>query len=118
MVTVHIYPLTASHTHHRYSLPAAKTMPMPEPRYPDYDDDTAYMETLGGAHATGEGADGVASTSARAAWMPMICQTAATDIIRSASTNVRGQQKCAESFRIIPDQHGYIKVFLKLVDFR
>lgn len=65
-------------------------MPMPEPRYPDDDDDTAFMATLGGAHTTEDGEDGMAATSARAAWMPLMCKTVAEDIIRFATTNVRG----------------------------
>lgn len=65
-------------------------MPMPEPRYPDEDDDTAYTATVGGADAMGGEADGVAAASTRAAWMPLMCKRAAEDIIRSASTNVRG----------------------------
>lgn len=93
---------------------------MPEPRYPDDDDDMAYMATVGGAHAMGEGADGMAAASARTAWMPLICKTAAEDIIRSASTNVRGavvvrSKRKNGLVKIVPE---ILEVILKVVDFR
>lgn len=70
----------------RYPLPAAKTMPMPEPKYLEQDDDTDGAE---------EGKPGmIGGKTGLAAWMPLMCEAAAEDIVRSAVTNVSEVQWC------------------------
>lgn len=61
-------------------------MPMPEPKYLEHGDDTDGAEE--GEPGTTGGKTGLA------AWMPLMCQAAAEDIVRSAVTNVNEVQWC------------------------
>lgn len=79
----------------RYPLPAAKTMPMPEPKYLEHDDGD--IDNAGKVGDAGEGEPsrtGGKTGLALATWMPLMCQAAAEDIVRSAVTNVSGVQWC------------------------
>ncbi|CAM9159646.1 unnamed protein product [Ectocarpus fasciculatus] len=70
----------------RYPLPAAKTMPMPEPKY--LDDEAADDATVLGEKGRGGGGAGSAATNVRAAWMVLLCEATVEGVIRSAITNV------------------------------
>lgn len=65
---------------------------MPEPKYLEHDDDDDAddAENVGGAkEGEGEAGKTAAPTpTGLAAWMPLMCQAAADDIVRSAVTNV------------------------------
>ncbi|CAB1102996.1 unnamed protein product [Ectocarpus sp. CCAP 1310/34] len=70
----------------RYSLPAAKTMPMPEPKY--LDEEAADDATVPGERGRGGGDAGLAATNVRAAWMVLLCEATVEGVVRSAITNV------------------------------
>lgn len=64
-------------------------MPMPEPKYLHHDG-TDDAENVGGAEEGQAGRERTADPTGLAAWMPLMCQAAAEDIVRSAVTNVSG----------------------------
>ncbi|CAM9915421.1 unnamed protein product [Ectocarpus sp. 6 AP-2014] len=70
----------------RYPLPAAKTMPMPEPKY--LDDEAADDAMVPGERGRGGGDAGLAATNVRAAWMVLLCEATVEGVVRSAITNV------------------------------
>ncbi|CAM9098119.1 unnamed protein product [Laminaria digitata] len=72
----------------RYPLPPVKTMPMPEPKYLDFNTENDQGEAPVREQREMGGGGGGKVNRSRSAWMPLLCAATAGDIVRSAVANV------------------------------